>query len=161
MLDAGCGPAGVFIHLHPLEKVVALDPLLDRYEAELAIFDRADYPSVDFLHQALETHISGGLFDAIYCFNAINHVADWNRALDVLTAAAAPGAKMILTSDVHRHRWLKPIFQLLPGDLLHPQQHGPEAYRSALTNRGWHIDQELTLKREAIFDYTAWIVTRT
>lgn len=157
-LDAGCGPAGIFIHLHDKENVTALDPLLDRYEAELEIFDRANYPAVNFLHQPLETDIPGTAFPAIYCFNAINHVADWDRALDVLTAAAAPGCRMILTSDVHRHAWLKPIFQALPGDLLHPQQHGPEAYRTALENRGWRIEQETVLKQEAIFNYVAWVV---
>ena len=131
--------------------------MLDRYEQELEIFNRSAYPNVNFLHQALETQIPGADFEAIYCFNAINHVADWERALDVLTAAAAPGARMILTSDVHRHRWLQPVFRLLPGDLLHPQQHGPEAYRSALTNRGWIVEQETVLKREAIFNYVAWV----
>lgn len=160
VLDAGCGPAGIFIHLHGTERVAALDPLLDRYEAELEIFDRADYPAVDFIHQPLETTIPGAPFDAIYCFNAINHVADWDRALDVLTTAAAPGARMILTSDVHRHAWLKPIFRVLPGDLLHPQQHGPVAYRNALTRRGWRIDKEETLKQEAIFNYVAWVATK-
>lgn len=157
VLDAGCGPAGIFIHLHETEQVAALDPLLDRYEEELEIFNRSKYPSVNFLHQALEKTVPDGNYAAIYCFNAINHVADWDRALDVLTAAAAPGCRMILTSDVHRHAWLRPIFRALPGDLLHPQQHGPEAYREALIRRGWSIEQEITLKKEPIFDYVAWV----
>lgn len=160
MLDAGCGPAGIFIALHEIEKVTALDPLLDRYETELAIFQRTDYPQVEFLHQPLEVNIPGQAFNAIYCFNAINHVANWERALDVLTAAAAPGCKMILTSDVHRHAWLEPVFRALPGDLLHPQQHSAEDYRAALLARGWTIEREACLRREAIFDYTAWVVSR-
>lgn len=159
VLDAGCGPAGIFIALHETERVTALDPLLDRYEAELEIFDRADYPQVTFLHQPLEKAIPGQPYEAIYCFNAINHVANWGLALDTLTAAAAPGCKMILTSDVHRHAWLKPIFRALPGDLLHPQQHNAEAYRVALLARGWIIEKETLLRREAIFDYVGWVVT--
>jgi hypothetical protein len=131
--------------------------LLDRYEAELEIFSQADYPAVNFLHQPLEETISGEPFTAIYCFNAINHVADWDRAMDVLTAAAAPGCRMVLTSDVHRSRWLLPIFRALPGDLLHPQQHGPETYREGLTTRGWTIEKETVLKEDGIFNYVGWV----
>ena len=158
VLDAGCGPAGIFIHLHNQEKVTALDPLLDRYEAELDVFSRDQYPRVNFVRQPLEDLLTAEPFPAIYCFNAINHVADWDRALDTLTAVAAPGCRMILTSDVHRHAWLYPIFRLLPGDVLHPQQHRPQAYRDALRKRGWRIEREVVLKCEAIFDYTAWVV---
>lgn len=161
VLDAGCGPAGVFVLLHDVEKVTALDPLLASYEADLPIFNRADYPKVNFLHQPLETDYSAAAsFQAIYCFNAINHVSDWNLSLDALSALAGPGTRMILTSDVHRHKWLLPIFRALPGDALHPQQHGPEDYRSALEKRGWRIEREQVLRREAIFDYTAWVAVK-
>ncbi|MEO0732664.1 MAG: methyltransferase domain-containing protein [Bacteroidota bacterium] len=158
ILDAGCGPAGIFIYLHKTEKVTALDPLLDEYQADLAIFDRSDYPTVRFLTQALESDLpTAAPFAAIYCFNAINHVADWDRALDVLTTVAGPGTRLLLTSDVHHHPWLLPVFRALPGDALHPQQHGPEAYRAALEQRGWRIEREQVLRREAIFHYVAWI----
>lgn len=160
VLDAGCGPAGIFIHLHATEDVTALDPLLDRYEADLAVFYREDYPAVTFLTQPLEQAITVAPFQAIYCFNAINHVANWEAALDALTAAAAPGCRMILTSDVHRHRWLLPIFRLLPGDALHPQQHLAAAYREALVRRGWTIEREEIMRQEAIFNYVGWVVVR-
>jgi 2-polyprenyl-6-hydroxyphenyl methylase/3-demethylubiquinone-9 3-methyltransferase len=158
VLDAGCGPAGVFILLHDQEQVTALDPLLDSYEKDLKVFRQVDYPLVQFRQQALEKGLVGEeAFDAIYCFNAINHVDDWDKALDALTAHARIGTRMVLTSDVHRHRWLLPIFRALPGDALHPQQHGPEAYRDALKARGWRVEWEDVLRREAIFDYTAWV----
>jgi len=159
VLDAGCGPAGIFIHLHQTEHVTALDPLLDRYAAELEVFDQAAYPEVTFLQQPLEQPMEMQAFSAIYCFNAINHVADWALALDNLTAVAAPGCRMILTSDVHRHRWLEPVFRTLPGDVLHPQQHNAADYRKALSDRGWEIDREVRLRRESIFAYVAWVVS--
>ena len=159
VLDAGCGPAGVFILLHEQEKVTALDPLLGRYEEDLPIFSRADYPGVTFREQPLEDPLAAAPFAAIYCFNAINHVADWGRSLDNLTACARPGTRLLLTSDVHRHGLLLPIFRALPGDALHPQQHGPEAYREALESRGWRIDRTEVLREEAIFAYTAWCAT--
>lgn len=158
VLDAGCGPAGVYIHVGEIEEVTALDPLLDSYETDLAIFRQADYPNVRFLAQPLEQAFDEGAdFDAIYCFNAINHVSDWDLAIDALTAHARPGTRLLMTSDVHRNKLLLPIFKALPGDALHPQQHGPEAYRSALKQRGWRIEREDVLRVEAIFNYTSWI----
>lgn len=158
VLDAGCGPAGVFIHLHDRENVTALDPLLVAYESDLDVFRRGDYPNVEFIETPLENYRADRRFAAIYCFNAINHVRDWDAVLDRLTALAAPGARMILTSDVHRSAFLQRIFAALPGDVLHPQQHLPDAYREALQKRGWTIEREQVLRREAIFDYTAWVV---
>ncbi len=160
VLDAGCGPAGIFIHLHHTERFTALDPLLDNYERNLPIFSRRSYPAVTFRQQRLEdAPFTEKPFDAIYCLNAINHVADWWLAFDRLTAYARPGTRMILSSDVHRHDWLLPFFRALPGDILHPQQHDAAAYRHALVKNGWAIDNEITLRRETIFDYVAWIVT--
>lgn len=156
-LDAGCGPAGVFIHLQEQATVTAIDPLLEYYANDLAIFNKEDYPTVNFITAPLETaDLSGEVFDTIYCFNAINHVADWNLALDQLTKMAKPGTRLLLSSDVHRHRLLQTIFRALPGDMLHPQQHLVEAYRKALTQRGWRIEKEKLLRQEAIFNYTAW-----
>lgn len=161
-LDAGCGPAGIFIVLQDTEAVAAIDPLLDKYEEKLAIFSRQAYPRVSFHAQQLEAPVlAGSSFEAIYCFNAINHVADWDLAMDRLTEYAAPGTRMILTSDVHRHKILLPIFKALPGDALHPQQHGPEAYREALLSRGWEIAYEEVLREESIFNYTAWVAVYT
>ena len=160
VLDAGCGPAGVFIYLHERERVTALDPLLGNYEANLPIFSTRNYPAVTFLRQPLEQPLGNQApFDAIYCFNAINHVAGWESSFDRLTECARPGTKMIMTSDVHRHGILLRIFRLLPGDALHPQQHGPGAYRAALHRRGWVIDREEELRREGIFSYRAWVCT--
>lgn len=158
-LDAGCGPAGVFILLHDKEQMTALDPLLGRYEQDLAIFNFSDYPAVTFHEAALESAVlPAGMFTTIYCFNAINHVEDWELALDQLTTFAANGATMIISSDVHRRPWLKFIFRLFPGDLLHPQQHNRADYREALRKRGWQIEAEQQLRSELIFEYVVWKV---
>ncbi|PPK86401.1 2-polyprenyl-6-hydroxyphenyl methylase/3-demethylubiquinone-9 3-methyltransferase [Neolewinella xylanilytica] len=156
--DVGCGPAGVYIALHDRQRVTAIDPLLDRYEG-LNVFSRSAYPAVRFLPLMLEDAVDLGPFRQLYCFNAINHVRDWAAGLDALTAMAEPGTELLLTSDVHRHAWLLPIFRALPGDALHPQQHGAGAYRNALLDRGWRIDGERVLRRERIFQYHAWKCT--
>ena len=156
VLDAGCGPAGIFALLHDRQRVTALDPLLSRYE-RLPIFSTASYPEVTFSAEALEQTTLATPFDTIYCFNAINHVADWEASLDALTRLAQPGTRLVLTSDVHRHAWLLPIFRALPGDALHPQQHLAHHYSEALTRRGWRIEREVELRRESIFSYRAWV----
>ncbi len=156
VLDAGCGPAGVFISVHALQQVTALDPLLRHYE-QLETFSVASYPRVNFLATPLESVGQLPPFDAIYCLNAINHVRDWHRSLDALTDLARPGTRMILTSDVHRHTWLLPLFRALPGDALHPQQHHADSYRQALRRRGWRIEREQVLRTELIFTYRAWV----
>ena len=155
-LDAGCGPAGVFISVGDRQRVTALDPLLGQYET-LEVFSASRYPHVNFLCLPLEDAADLPAFDVIYCFNAINHVSDWARSLDALTALARPGTRMILTSDVHRHRWLLSVFRALPGDALHPQQHPAEDYRLALSRRGWQVEQERELRKEWIFSYRAWV----
>ena len=48
VLDAGCGPAGIFTVLHD-QATDALDPLLADYEKHLDHFSRADHPQVRFL----------------------------------------------------------------------------------------------------------------
>jgi 2-polyprenyl-6-hydroxyphenyl methylase/3-demethylubiquinone-9 3-methyltransferase len=159
VLDAGCGPAGIFIHLHDRQEVTALDPLLSSYD-RLTIFDRQRYPGVRFVEQALEEAGQLGSFDTIYCFNAINHVADWEASLDVVTRLARAEGRLILTSDVHRHAWLLPLFRAVPGDMLHPQQHPAAAYREALAERGWVIERELLMRQERIFEYRAWVCRR-
>ncbi|WP_157975897.1 methyltransferase domain-containing protein [Lewinella sp. IMCC34191] len=158
--DVGCGPAGVFIALHDRQQVTALDPLLERYE-DLPIFSRANYPTVRFLPRMLEGTLDLAPFKQLYCFNAINHVKDWDAALDALTSMAESGTSLLLSSDVHRHRWLLPLFRALPGDALHPQQHLAGDYREALQLRGWRIDREVVMRTERIFEYRIWKCTFT
>ena len=155
VLDAGCGPAGIFMILSD-SRVLAVDPLIRAYAQDLPHFRPADYPWTDFRPGRIEAGFPEGPFAEIYCLNAINHVADWSAALDALTAAARPGTRLLLASDVHRYRFLCRLFRLLPGDALHPQQHRSEDYRRALRQRGWRIERETCLKRGRVFDYVGW-----
>ncbi len=161
VLDAGCGPAGIFTIL-PDQRVTALDPLLPAYARDLPHFDPADYPNVTFVTGTLEDPPPlGDPFPLIYCFNAVNHVADWDAALDGLTALAAPGGRLVISSDVHRHALLYRIFRALPGDLLHPQQHRAAHYHAALRARGWVLECERVLRTERIFEYRAGVWRRS
>ncbi|GAB5552454.1 MAG: hypothetical protein Sapg2KO_20450 [Saprospiraceae bacterium] len=155
VLDAGCGPAGIFMAL-PYCKVWATDPLMDHYQQKIPHFQTVDYPWTTFQNETLEDLNKVAEFDIIFCLNVINHVNDIKRAMDALVQAAKPGATFVLSIDAHRYPWLKTIFQTLPGDVLHPHQYALEDYRVMLEKRHCQIVQSLCLKPGRIFDY--WIL---
>lgn len=155
VLEAGCGPAGIFLALAD-QQITAVDPLLDQYQNDLPHFNTTDYPWVSFKSTPLEDALFDQTFDHVFCLNAINHVNDWERGLDQLTAATRAGGQLLLGIDVHNNKGLKFVFQSIPGDVLHPHQHDRDDYRQALLQRGWIIKREHTWKKGVIFDY--WLL---
>ncbi len=151
ILDAGCGPAGIFIALKR-NSVVAVDPLLDEYVAN-GLLDTSHFPWTTFVTNSLENIEYTDKFDYIFCLNAINHVNDLEKCYDNLVRALKPGGTLIISTDAHRHGWLKKIFQWLPGDMLHPVQLDIREYNEHLTKRGLSITQTILYKKEPIFDY--------
>lgn len=155
VLDAGCGPAGIFTVYHSA-SVTAVDPLLDSYD-ELPGFARTRHPNVHWVRQGLEDYVAVEPFDLVFCLNVINHVRDLRGVLQVLAEALRPGGTMILSVDAHRHTLLKPIFSVLPGDVLHPHQMNLTEYLAACGSVGLTCTSRVLYKREAIFDY--WVLT--
>jgi len=152
LLDAGCGPAGLFIL--PLPAMVdALDPLLELYQSNLAHFDPADYPGVRFIARPIEMFQSPETYHKVCCFNAINHVNDLELSIRRLVDALRSGGMLIVSVDVHKHRFLKKIFQYLPGDVLHPHQYDSEDYCGLFLQRELILLRTITLKKGLIFDY--------
>ena len=159
ILDAGCGPAGIFM-IFKNQKVDALDPLLDEYEATLPHFKKMLYPNVQFYSQPLEDFKKKDKYDAVFCLNAINHVADLARCFDILVAATKKGGKLIVSIDAHNFQMLKHIFQALPGDILHPHQYDLAEYKAMLTDRSCVIDNVILKKHEFIFNYYVLVATK-
>jgi 2-polyprenyl-6-hydroxyphenyl methylase/3-demethylubiquinone-9 3-methyltransferase len=157
ILDAGCGPAGIFTILEDYE-VDAIDPLLEDYELSLPHFNRKTYPNVQFFNTTIEGFKPSQTYDLIFCLNAINHVDNLNKSLDNLFLALSEGGKLILSTDTHKHAFLKPIFKAIPGDILHPHQYDLEEYREMLLKRGARIEKEICLKKGNIFDYWVWVI---
>ncbi|MEN9598355.1 MAG: hypothetical protein RL596_666 [Bacteroidota bacterium] len=151
ILDAGCGPAGIFMNLQNYQ-VSAIDPLLEKYKL-LAHFKPADYPWVNFIQAPIEAIDYFEKFDAIFCLNAINHVNDINSCYDKLVRALKPGGTLVISTDTHRNNTLKKIFQWIPGDILHPMQYNLSEYNEMLTSRSVTLIKDILFKREAIFDY--------
>lgn len=154
-IEFGCGPAGVFLILDQ-QSCTAVDPLLAHYEQRLHHFRAADYPWVTFVAAPMETFQAEKAYPEAYCLNAINHVSNWERALDTITSCVTPGGRLLLGVDVHRFWWLRQLFRWLPGDLLHPQQHLRADYLVALEKRGWCIEKAINWRRGAIFDF--WVL---
>ena len=152
VLDAGCGPAGIFIILEE-QRVDAVDPLLDAYERELDHFSSSWYPWVRFHAVPLEQFERRERYDVVFCLNALNHVADLERAADRLVGALKPGGQLLVSVDVHRRRSLKKLFQWIPGDILHPHQYDLEDYLKLLEERACKIRLASALKPGSIFDY--------
>ena len=159
VLDAGCGPAGIFTVLQTRE-VHALDPLLERYEAVLPHFRRADYPYVRFFNEPLENFAPAENYDLVFCLNAINHVADLEAAFDRLVALTRPGGTLAVSVDAHNHALLKRVFRLVPGDILHPHQFGLQEYAAMLTRRGLRVERTVLVKEELIFNYFLLVARR-
>ncbi|MCB0572921.1 MAG: methyltransferase domain-containing protein [Phaeodactylibacter sp.] len=152
ILDAGCGPAGIFIILEG-HAVDALDPLLPQYEAALPHFRPGDYPYARFLPVPLEDFLPGPVYETVFCLNAINHVSHLGRSMEALARCLRPGGRLVLSIDAHNHHLLKKLFQALPGDILHPHQHSLDDYRRMLENRGLQIERTVRMKKGFIFDY--------
>ena len=152
ILDAGCGPAGIFM-IFKNQKVDALDPLLDDYEEKLPHFKKRLYPNVNFYSQPLETFDKTNEYDAVFCLNAINHVADLDKCFDILVNSVKAGGHLVVSIDAHNFSFLKTIFQILPGDILHPHQYNLKEYSDMLTSRGCLLEKTILKKKEFIFNY--------
>lgn len=159
VLDAGCGPAGIFTVLQGRE-VDALDPLLEQYEARLPHFSKTDYPYVRFLAEPLENYRPAQPYDVVCCLNVINHVSDLDAAMRTLVEALKPGGRLLLSVDAHHFPWLKPFFRALPGDILHPHQHDIRDYEAFVKKAGLHLLETKQLKRDGLFTYFLLVCER-
>jgi len=160
ILDAGCGPAGIFLVLNE-QEVVAVDPLLEKYEQNLPHFQPNDYPYVHFITSPLERFTTPTSFEPVFCLNAINHVNDLTAAFDALVTATQPGGKLIISIDAHNYRLFQRIFQLIPGDVLHPHQYNLQEYQAMLTERDCTIDYTILYKQAFFFNYYVIVATKT
>lgn len=152
ILDAGCGPAGIFMQFESCQ-VDAVDPLLDEYAADLPHFKPEMYPYVTFHATPLENYRAEHLYDVVFCMNAINHVSDIEASYNLLVNMVKPGGKLVVSIDAHNHAFFKHLFRLIPGDILHPHQYDLEEYAAFLTKRGCTLLQTEKRKHEFFFDH--------
>ncbi len=152
ILDAGCGPAGMFM-LFDQQDTVAFDPLIEAYEKDLPHFNKNMYPLVRFVQAGLENFALNEKFDVLFCMNAINHVHDINLSFDNLINHAQKDSWLVVTIDAHNHTFFKSLFRLVPGDILHPHQYDLKEYQDMLTSRNCTLIATEHLKHEFFFDH--------
>ena len=152
ILDAGCGPAGVFIELQNYD-VTAIDPLLDQYKDKLNHFKKEKYPNTKFETVALERYENENFFDLIFCINAINHVSDLAKAFKQLYNSAKIGGTIVVSIDAHNYSIFKHIYRLQPADILHPHQFDLKEYQEMLINLNCSILQTVLIKKEFFFNH--------
>jgi SAM-dependent methyltransferase len=152
ILDAGCGPAGIFI-VFPDNRVTAVDPLLTQYAARIPLFRYDDHPGVRFINSTLEDFEPGEQYDRVFCLNAINHVRDIGAGYQRLSELVRPGGWLVLGVDAHNHNWLKPVFRALQFDILHPHQYDLDEYAEMTREVGFRVSSTSTVKTEYLFNY--------
>ena len=136
-----------------ISKVDAIDPLLNKYLQTLQHFQSENYPNVAFSNQPLEALSAQEQYDWVFCMNVINHVADLELSLKRLVSSLKKDGKIVLSVDVHKYQWLEKIFQILPGDILHPHQYTLDKYLERIESTNIQIEQKIRLKSGNIFDY--------
>jgi len=160
ILDAGCGPAGIFTVLQD-HQVVALDPLLGYYQAQLPLFEPTDWPWVTFHKSSLEDFQVESPFNLVFCLNAINHVADLGKSLNGLSEVCTSNGTLYLSVDVHRWRFFRWLFGLVPVDILHPHQYTSSEYVKRMEVSGFRISQVRTIKKEFFFNYILIVANKS
>lgn len=158
ILDAGCGPAGIFMALKPYQ-VDAIDPLLLQYE-KLQHFKKQNYEWVNFHQQKIELLQTVNKYDAVFCLNAINHVDNIQQAFNKLYKATKPNTYLFISTDAHNYKWLSCLFQLFPVDALHPHQYTIEAYQQLFNQDNVKVVRTDIIKKGLIFDYVLFTLKK-
>lgn len=156
ILDAGSGPAGIFITLDG-KRVDAVDPLIDHYQEKLDHFKKEKYPYVSFHPISLEEFSPSKTYNTVFCINAINHVLDLGKCLDKLASCLEPGGELIISIDTHNYRFFKYFFRAIQLDILHPHQYDLADYRKMFEKRGFEILKEVRFEKRFLFDYYALV----
>ncbi len=158
VLDAGCGPSGMYMVLDC--NIDAVDPLLDHYETNIHFFSKSDYSNVNFFCVPFEGFKTTKEYDHIFCMNAINHFSELEFSLDKLHDLLKSNGTLTLGVDVHRSSFLEKIFSFLSFDVLHPHQFTKKGYMSLFQNAQFQVEFSKTIKKGFIFNYELFVLLK-
>lgn len=113
LLDVGCGPRGSLEWATSAAGIVGVDPLADRYRALQTRQQRMSYVNAYAENMPFED----GYFDDVFCFNALDHTADFRRALDEMRRVLKPGGRFLLITEVNHAPTLAEPNCILPSEL--------------------------------------------
>jgi SAM-dependent methyltransferase len=130
VLDAG---AGIGTHTKRLrglaDEVVALEP-----EPELAALLRQQADGLTIVEG--DAHAVEGPFDAIVCFNVLEHIADDEGALQRFRELLAPGGRLLLLVPAH-----PTLFGSLDRAFGHQRRYSKPELETRLVRSGFEIEQ--------------------
>ena len=163
ILDVGCGPAGVFIHLKAFQ-IDAVDPLLEYYNTHLDPFSYDQYPYVRFTAQPFEAFIPPQKYKLIFCLNAINHFINLEKSAFKIINTIADNGYLIISNDTHNYKLIKLLFRLFPGDILHPHQMDQQDCSTLFINKPYgklDLVRNHRMKKGFIFDHQLLVFKKT
>jgi len=152
VLDAGCGPSGIFLNL-PQHQVDALDPLMHQYLQEHQLIERQDYPNVGFMRGKLEDFSRKAAYDYVFCMNCINHVNDIGMCLENMFAALKDKGFLVITVDAHKYSIVNRVLSAIPADVLHPYQLSVDDYTHLLEDKFKTSAAKKLIKAGLLFDH--------
>jgi ubiquinone/menaquinone biosynthesis C-methylase UbiE len=113
LLDVGCGPRGSLEWARTAAEAVGVDPLADRYRTLQKRDQRMSY--VNAYAEAMP--FANSHFDDVFCFNALDHTADFRRALAEIERVLRPGGRFLLITEVNHEPTLAEPNCILPEEL--------------------------------------------
>jgi len=94
ILEIGCGSGWLTLRLSELAKVTAVDIGVEAMKRMQAVHPNIQWIGGDFLSLDL---LPG--FDLIICMETISHIADQEAFAEKIATLAAPGCKLVLTTQ--------------------------------------------------------------
>jgi SAM-dependent methyltransferase len=113
LLDVGCGPRGSLEWASTAAETVGVDPLADRYRKLQTRRQRMSYVNA----YAETMPFANGHFDDAFCFNALDHTADYRRALGEIHRVLRAGGRFLLITEVNHEPTLAEPNCILPEEL--------------------------------------------
>ena len=97
ILDVGCGPRGSLDWAVHAKRRVGIDPLADKYQKLIDKNTRMEYVSAPAERMPFESNS----FDAVSCFNALDHVENLDRVLGEIERVLKKDGHFLLLTDIH------------------------------------------------------------
>lgn len=92
IIDIGSGPVSVLHSFPTFRKMVAVDPLNDKYVGKYRRLPSIEYISA----KAEKLNFQDGTFDAVMCVNALDHMDNYLQALQEMMRCLKPGGLLYL-----------------------------------------------------------------
>jgi len=158
VLDAGCGPSGIFISLQDKE-VTAVDPLIKHYN-QSSLLNFNNYPYVRFEACPFENFDTREPFPIVFAMNAINHFRDIEASIRKLIQCTAAGGLLVISVDAHRYSLFKYLLRWIKIDRMHPWQYNAPEYKTMFQQKGVELKYESMLKKGLVFNHRLMVFAK-